>query len=243
MQAPTGRAWPIESTFCLFCCNASSMPALIGRLPSSSSGAVGDSRKWWSGRGYSTFLGQWFLARDRDWSGGDAGRRIARAVGLDRHKDRLQQTEYGSCTVLLDGVPMLSCTLPALKAAGKHVTTVEGLARDGQLHPLQGAFVQFGAVQCGFCIPGQLMMGAALLSEHTNPTEDQIREAFKDTLCRCGGLLGYDPRCPERYPEDQHRRTNQSSKNGLAGARQTLSGTMWSGQTRLRQGHRGCQIH
>ena len=110
-------------------------------------------------------------------------------LGLTGTKIGCNEAECGICTVLLDGAPVLSCTLPALKAAGKHVLTVEGLARDGQLHPLQEAFVQYGAVQCGFCIPGQLLMGAALLAKNPDPDEDEIRRALKDTLCRCGTYL------------------------------------------------------
>jgi CO/xanthine dehydrogenase Mo-binding subunit/aerobic-type carbon monoxide dehydrogenase small subunit (CoxS/CutS family) len=110
-------------------------------------------------------------------------------LGLTGTKIGCNEAECGICTVLLDGAPVLSCSLPALKANGKHVLTVEGLARDGRLHPLQEAFVEYGAVQCGFCIPGQLMMGAALLAKNTDPSEDDIRAAFKDTLCRCGTYL------------------------------------------------------
>ncbi|HUV93077.1 MAG TPA: molybdopterin cofactor-binding domain-containing protein [Anaerolineales bacterium] len=108
------------------------------------------------------------------------------------------EDECGACTVLLDGEPVLSCTYPAVKAAGKKVLTIEGLAKlstfidnespgqDG-LHPLQEAFVVYGAVQCGFCIPGQLMTAYALLQRNPAPTEIEIRQALKDTLCRCAG--------------------------------------------------------
>lgn len=97
------------------------------------------------------------------------------------------EAECGSCTVLLDGEPVLSCVLPALRAEGTSVTTIEGLAENGQLHPLQRAFVDHGAVQCGFCIPGQIMTAAALLARSPDPTEEEIRDALKDTLCRCAG--------------------------------------------------------
>lgn len=99
------------------------------------------------------------------------------------------EAECGICTVLLDGQPVLSCCLPALKAAGKRVTTVEGLTDDGKLHPLQEAYIQYGVVQCGFCIPGQLVVGAALLAQNPDPSEEEIRATYKDTLCRCGGYL------------------------------------------------------
>ncbi len=110
-------------------------------------------------------------------------------LGLTGTKIGCNEAECGSCTVLLEGAPVLSCTLPAQKAAGKHISTVEGLARDGELHPLQEAFLKYGVPQCGFCIPGQLMMGAALLSSNPDPSDEQIRHAFKDTLCRCGSYL------------------------------------------------------
>lgn len=97
------------------------------------------------------------------------------------------EAECGSCTVLLDGEPVLSCVLPALRADRSQVTTIEGLARNGRLHPLQQAFVDHGAVQCGFCIPGQIMAAAALLDRTPDPTEGEIRAALKDTLCRCAG--------------------------------------------------------
>ncbi len=107
------------------------------------------------------------------------------------------EAECGACTVLVDGRPILSCTYPAAKAAGRQVVTIEGLARwlqeprdkasGRQLHPLQDAFIQYGAVQCGFCIPGQIMTSYALLLRNQDPTEDDIRHALKDTLCRCAG--------------------------------------------------------
>jgi len=114
------------------------------------------------------------------------------------------EAECGACTVLVNGEPILSCTYPAQKAAGKNVLTIEGLASQAaaqrsapqeaettslllRLHPLQQAFVLHGAVQCGFCIPGQLMTAFALLQRNPEPTEDQIQSALKDTLCRCAG--------------------------------------------------------
>jgi xanthine dehydrogenase molybdenum-binding subunit len=108
-------------------------------------------------------------------------------LGLTGTKIGCEELECGSCTVLMDGAPILSCMLPAHKAAGRRVLTIEGLARDGQLHPLQEAFLAYGAVQCGFCIPGQIMTAAALLLQHPEPDEGQIRSALKDTLCRCAG--------------------------------------------------------
>jgi len=120
-------------------------------------------------------------------------------LGLTGTKIGCNESECGACTVLLEGEPVLSCTYPAAKAAGKRVLTIEGLAsvirKDGvstlageaQLHPLQEAFILHGAVQCGFCIPGQIMTAYALLQHNPDPSEDEVRHALKDTLCRCAG--------------------------------------------------------
>jgi len=101
------------------------------------------------------------------------------------------EAECGSCTVLVDGEPMMSCIYPAARADGKTIVTIEGLAKRVQeaieLHPLQEAFVKHGAVQCGFCIPGQIMTAYALLKRNPNPTSEEVRYALKDTLCRCAG--------------------------------------------------------
>lgn len=102
-----------------------------------------------------------------------------------------EEAECGACTVLVDGEPVVSCIYPAERADGKTVVTIEGLAQrvheEMKLHPLQEAFVEHGAVQCGFCIPGQIMTAYALLERNPNPTKDEIRFALKDTLCRCAG--------------------------------------------------------
>lgn len=112
---------------------------------------------------------------------------LRRRLNLIGTKIGCDEAECGSCTVLVDGEPTLSCVYPAMKAHGKSVTTIEGLAEGGSLHPLQEAFIKHGAVQCGFCIPGQLMTAAALLDHNPNPSEADIRKALKDTLCRCAG--------------------------------------------------------
>jgi CO/xanthine dehydrogenase Mo-binding subunit/aerobic-type carbon monoxide dehydrogenase small subunit (CoxS/CutS family) len=108
-------------------------------------------------------------------------------LGLTGTKIGCNEAECGTCTVLLDGEPVLSCTLPALKAAGRRVTTIEGLTPAQGLHPLQEAFVAHGAIQCGFCTPGQILMASALLAQVPDPSPTQIRHALKDTMCRCGG--------------------------------------------------------
>ena len=97
--------------------------------------------------------------------------------------------ECGACTVLLDGEPILSCLTLAVEVDGREVTTIEGLAEDGKLHPLQRAFLEEGAVQCGFCTPGMILTAKALLEENPNPSEDEIREYLKGNLCRCTGYV------------------------------------------------------
>jgi len=98
-------------------------------------------------------------------------------------------TSCGACTVLVNGVPVKSCTMFAVQADGAEVLTVEGLARDGQLHPLQKAFAEHHGLQCGFCTPGMLMTAYAFLRDNPNPTEDEIRRAISGNLCRCTGYL------------------------------------------------------
>ena len=108
-------------------------------------------------------------------------------LGLTGTKIACEEAECGTCTVLVNGQPVLSCVYPAQKAAGDSIKTIEGLSENGNLHPLQEAFVKFGAVQCGFCIPGQIMTAVALMETNPDPTEAEIRKALKDTLCRCAG--------------------------------------------------------
>ena len=97
--------------------------------------------------------------------------------------------ECGACAVLLDGKPVLSCLVLALECAGRRVLTVEGLSADGRLHPLQDAFADLGAAQCGYCTPGILVTAKALLDRNPHPDRDQIREALSGNLCRCTGYL------------------------------------------------------
>ncbi len=97
--------------------------------------------------------------------------------------------ECGACTVLLDGEPVLSCLTLAITVAGKEITTIEGLAQDEELHPLQRAFLEQGAVQCGFCTPGMILTATALLKEKPQATEEEIRDYMRGNLCRCTGYV------------------------------------------------------
>ena len=109
-------------------------------------------------------------------------------VGLTGAKRGCNRGECGSCTVLLDGRPVRSCLFPAVMADGRQVVTIEGLEEsDGALHPLQEAFIQKGAIQCGFCTPGMILTAKGLLDENPNPTEEEIREAISGNICRCTG--------------------------------------------------------
>jgi carbon-monoxide dehydrogenase small subunit len=98
-------------------------------------------------------------------------------------------TSCGACTILLDGIPVKSCALFAVQADGAAVTTVEGLASDGQVHPVQEGFKQEHGLQCGFCTPGMMLTAAALLERNTAPTDDEIRWALSGNLCRCTGYM------------------------------------------------------
>ena len=98
-------------------------------------------------------------------------------------------TSCGVCTVLFDGRPVKSCTMFAVQADGKEITTVEGLAQNGSLHPVQAAFKQHHGLQCGFCTPGMMLVGAALLESNPNPTDDEVRWAISGNLCRCTGYM------------------------------------------------------
>jgi aerobic carbon-monoxide dehydrogenase small subunit len=108
-------------------------------------------------------------------------------LGLTGTKENCLEAECGVCTVLLDGAAVNACILLAAQCQGRAVLTIEGLARDGELHPLQRAFIDHGAVQCGYCIPGMILSAQAYLDEHPSPTEDDVRAALAGNLCRCTG--------------------------------------------------------
>ena len=108
-------------------------------------------------------------------------------IGLTGTKRGCDTGECGACTVLIEGKPVNSCLVLAIEVDGKDILTVEGLSKNGQLHPLQVAFVEEGAVQCGFCTPGVLLSAKALLNTNPNPTEEEIKTAIAGNLCRCTG--------------------------------------------------------
>ena len=112
---------------------------------------------------------------------------LRRDLDLPGTKDACEQGECGSCTVELDGALVCSCLVMAADAQDSAVTTVEGLGREGDLHPVQEAMLDNGAVQCGFCTPGFVVAGAHLLDENPQPTELEIREALSGNICRCTG--------------------------------------------------------
>ena len=108
-------------------------------------------------------------------------------LGLTGTKHGCELGECGTCTVLVDGEPVLSCLVLPVEVEGRRITTVEGMAQSGRLHPLQQAFAELGAAQCGYCTPGILLTATALLAERPSPTRQEVKEALAGNLCRCTG--------------------------------------------------------
>jgi aerobic carbon-monoxide dehydrogenase small subunit len=121
------------------------------------------------------------------WEGESLLFALRERLGLPGSKNACEQGECGSCSVLLDGMLVCACLVLAAQADGHEVVTVEGLAEDGRLHPVQEAFVETGAVQCGFCTPGLVVATVDLLRGNPDPSDDEIREALSGNLCRCTG--------------------------------------------------------
>ena len=121
------------------------------------------------------------------WAGESLLTTLRDTLELPGSKNACEQGECGSCSVLLDGELVCACLVLAAQAEGHEVTTVEGLAEGDELHPVQRAFVEVGAVQCGFCTPGLVVATAALLDANPNPSDDEMREALSGNLCRCTG--------------------------------------------------------
>jgi len=121
------------------------------------------------------------------WEGESLLFALRERLGLPGSKNACEQGECGSCSVLLDGTLVCACLVLAAQADGHAVVTVEGLAENGELHRVQEAFVEAGAVQCGFCTPGLVVATADLLAHNPRPTDDEIREALSGNLCRCTG--------------------------------------------------------
>ena len=124
---------------------------------------------------------------DDVWPGESLLYLLRERLGLPGAKNACEQGECGSCTVYLDGEPVCACLVAAGQAIGREVTTVEGLADGQSLHPVQEAFVEAGAVQCGFCTPGLVVMASDLLARVPEPSDPEIREALAGNLCRCTG--------------------------------------------------------
>ncbi|MEM2890059.1 MAG: (2Fe-2S)-binding protein [Candidatus Hadarchaeum sp.] len=110
-------------------------------------------------------------------------------LGLTGTKYGCGTGECGACTVLIDGKPMTSCLVLAASAEGRKIVTIEGISSDGKLHPIQEAFIEEGAIQCGYCTPGMILTAKALLEKNPSPTEEEVRRAIDGNLCRCTGYV------------------------------------------------------
>jgi carbon-monoxide dehydrogenase small subunit len=110
-------------------------------------------------------------------------------LGITGTKKGCETGDCGACTVLLNGQPVNACLVLAVEANGKEITTIEGLAKGNELHPLQEAFIEYGAVQCGFCTPGMILVAKALLEEKPDPSETDVKRAISGNICRCTGYV------------------------------------------------------
>lgn len=110
-------------------------------------------------------------------------------LGLTGTKKGCDSGDCGTCTVLLEGIPILSCMTLACEVEGKKIQTIEGIAKGGELHPVQKAFVECGAIQCGFCTPGMVLSAVAFLKSNPNPNTNEIKKAISGNLCRCTGYI------------------------------------------------------
>ena len=114
---------------------------------------------------------------------------LRETLGLTGTKEMCNKGDCGGCTVIMDGKPILSCLTLAVEAQGKQIVTIEGLADGFKLHPIQQAFVDKGAIQCGYCTPGFIMSAKALLDRNPKPTEGEIKEGISNNICRCTGYV------------------------------------------------------